>query len=346
MANAVSSGPGSRFIPLAPSAAYPSQIALSRVDTGAAHQERLGPAVVQWDCMTKKSSSKTSSTAQPGHLQALLDPLGSMASWTSLATARHELELLASNAIGMRNHSLWWNYIYLHEAYVEKYSPRKTDMLPGFPDMDTAIKVGAPSVYNWYYERHRIPTTPWADVPFVDLSLAKRAGFLADDQARSLLRASLAAWHKNPPPDARRQTAAPLWLLAQAWGTTPEWGALMNVMHGPGAHGQAAGVSILDRLVMDPSILWQWQCLSEKDIGFMGQPAASQALDTLRMGGISDTLRARSESHFLSYFPQCKPEAEIAFALGGPLWISPVEALDSPVLGDVFEAGPEALRQT
>ena len=297
--------------------------------------------------MTKKASKSIVPVpaSRAGYLDSLLDPLGSMAGWTSQKTAEADLELLAHNAIGMRNHSLWWNYIYLYEHYTQKYQPNsdRRNALPGFPDMDTAIKVGAPSVYNWYYKHQQLPTTPWEDVPFVDLSLVAHAGFLSKDESRDFLAKALATWNSNASPDARRQTAAPFWLLASAWGNTPEWGSLLNMLHGPVAQGQPAGISVLDRKVADPTLLWQWQCLDQKDIGFLPEVEASKALDTLRLGSLSDTLRTRCETHFLSYFPQCKKQAEIAFALGAPLWVPPMDTLDGPLRGDVFEATPEAL---
>ena len=306
---------------------------------------RFNHLVVQLLRMNQKSITAAALT-RPGYLQALLDPLGSMSAWTSLTAAKTELELLAHNAIGTRNHSLWWNYIYLHERYVDMFSPGKNDCLPGFPDMDTAIKVGAPSVYNWYYERHKIAPTPWADVPFVDLCLAQHAGFLVHLDARELLRNELAHWTVGTAPDTQLQTYPPFWLLASAWSHTPEWGALLGALNTPLLQGKSIGISTLDRLVVPPSALWQWQCVGLKDIGFLSQEAALKALDGLRMGSLSDNMRSRCESHFLSYFPQCKPEAEIAFALGAPLWVPPMDSFESPLITDMFEVSHEALHPT
>ena len=292
--------------------------------------------------MTKKAITLECPT-RAGYLQALLDPLGVMASWTSLDTAKTELELLAYNAVGMRNHSLWWNYIYLHARYVQQFSPEKCDILPGFPDMDTAIKVGAPSVYNWYYEHHQIATTPWADVPFVDLCLSRHSGFIDDLEARALLRDELVHWTSGIAPDAQCQTAPPFWLLASAWAQTPEWGSVLSALHSPLFQGKPAGISALDRLVASPTALWQWQCIGLKDISFLPQDAAIKALDAL--GSLNEKMRAQCELHFLDYFPQCKPEADIAFALGAPLWVTPVDMLEGPLVADVFESSHEALHQ-
>lgn len=280
---------------------------------------------------------------QPGYLRALLDPLGTMALWTSQEAAATELTMLAQNAIGMRNHSLWWNYIYLHERYVTMFVPSITDRLPGFPDMDTAVKVGAPSVYNWYYAHKELPMVPWSDSALVDLCLCRHAGFLTDKEVQVPLQDAVSHLDTYFNFDARNQTAPPLWLLASACSRTSEWGALMNACHNSVSNGQPTGISALDRLVVQPAVLWQWQCLQQKDISFLPQDLASQALDTLRMETLNETLRTQCEKHFLSYFPQCKPEADIAFELGGPLWIAPVDKLDGPLTAGMFDSSHEIL---
>jgi hypothetical protein len=131
--------------------------------------------------------------------------------------------------------------------------------------------------------------------------------------------------------------------MASAWSTTPEWGSLMNVLHDPFAQGQLIGVSTLDRQVVSPSIIWQWQCLRKQDIGFLPYSDAVLALDTLRFGTLNETLRAQCEAHFLSYFPQCKPEADIAFSLGAPLALTSIDVLNNSLPEDLLEPCHEAL---
>lgn len=284
--------------------------------------------------------TKTSSLAVPAHLTALLDPLGSLSSWTDMSAARNDLELLAHNAIGMRNHSLWWNYIYLHERYAERYAPDKRDILPGFPDMDTAVKVGAPDVYNWYYGHKQLPTVDRSNEGLVDLSLCLRAGFLSQEEACDVVKANLSIWRQSPP-DVGREAAPPLWLIA-TWKETPAWGPLLDFFHNQPTF-ESAGIAALDRQVLDPMFLWQWSCLTQKDISFLPPEQATRSLDALRLSSMHESLRGRCEKHFLDYFPHCKPEADIAFALGGPLWVPPLDTLIGELAPDVFESAPEAL---
>lgn len=271
-------------------------------------------------------------------VQSLLSPLESLDQWSDKDAARHELQLLVGNAIGTRNTSLWWNYIYLHEEYVARFSPEKHDILPGFPDMDTSVKLGAPSVYNWYYFHHKIPTTPWPDVHFSDLSLCRRAGAVDAHTANAVASAILRS--SGLPFSPQDKSNPPVW-LCETWARTPIWTELVNCIHNRSL--QAAGVGALDRLVCTPQFLWQWQCSQKKDIGFLPFEDAAKALDALRMKSLDDSLRMLCERHFLAYFPEYKARADIAFSLGGPLWVDPVESLGASLPSDVFESGPEAL---
>ena len=277
-------------------------------------------------------------------LQALLDPLATINSWASLEIVKTELSSLANTAIGTHNHSLWWNYIYLHERYVATFSPVQKDRLPGFPDMDTAIKVGAPPVYNWYYMHHGQTTEPWNTVSFADLCASKSSGFLANIDARSLLRDELHNWTTGDAPDVQRLTAPPFWLIASAWSQSPEWGALLTALHAPFLQGKFAGISLLDRKVACPVALWQWHCVAKKDISFLPQTTAIRALDALRQSSLNDQMRSVCESHFLNYFPQCKPDADIAFALGAPLCTEPIHLLERFSLKDALDSSTETLR--
>lgn len=273
------------------------------------------------------------------HVHALLAPLECMERWSNKDAARHELLLLASNAIGTRNTSLWWNYIYLHEEYVKQFSPENRDVLPGFPDMDTAVKLGAPSVYNWYYFRHGLPTTPWPDVHFSDLSLCHRARAL-DVQTAVQAGTSLLQQGGHFSFSSLDKSTPPVW-LCETWTPTPIWTVLLDCMHERNVQG--SGVGTLDRLVCQPDFLWQWQCAQQKEIGFLPSETAARALDALRMKPIGDGLRVQCERHFLVYFPEYKARAEIAFSLGGPLCADMVESFGAGLSLDVFESGPEAL---
>lgn len=267
-------------------------------------------------------------------VQSLLAPLESLDRWLDKDAARHELQLLVCNAIGTRNTSLWWNYIYLHDEYVARFSPDKNDILPGFPDMDTALKLGAPAVYNWYYFHHKIPTTPWPDVHFSDLSLCYRAGALDAQTAFAACTGMLG--QPNLFFSAMDKSTAPVW-LCETWMKTPIWPVLLNFTHGRSL--QLPGVGALDRLVCSPELLWQWQCIQKRDIGFVPSENAAKILDTLRMMPLDDGLRVQCEQHFLDYFPEYKARADIAFSLGGPLWVEKVEPFENGLTADVFEAG-------
>lgn len=298
------------------------------------HQKRSGVTVVQWGNMTAPTTSKSP------YLEALLNPM-SKGTWSTLDEGKTALSELASLAIVNHNHSLWWNYIYLHEKYVEQFSPAKNDILPGFPDMDTAVKTKAPSVYNWYYGHRQLDFTPWDAVELVDLSLSVRAGFVDKSQACTHLDELLRHWSpRDASPVDRR--GAPLWLLSSAWQDTPSWVKLLNVLHEtPGAPN--VGVGQIDRKTLPAETIWQWQCLAQKDISFLPADQAMKSLDILRLGGVSERTRSQCEEHFLEYFPQYKAQAEIAFSLGAPLWIPQIDALEGIMDSDVFEAGPEAL---
>lgn len=291
------------------------------------------------------NSLPSKSIARPAHLEALLNPLGSIVVWTTSVAARDALELLAHSALEQRNHSLWWNYIYLHDRYVQQFSPTDNERLPGFPDMDTSVKVGAPSVNNWYYLHKKIPVWPksWSDVDFCDFSLGVRSGAVPIEDACDMLLARINTWSFGNFPDVRQKKSAPFWLLAEAWHATPVWSSLMRALNDPFSNAQSAGISSLDRQVVAPALIWQWNCLNQRDISFLPQEPASKSLDALRLGNIGDILRAQCESHFLTYFPQCKREAAIAFSLGAPLWIPVADTLSGELLGDVFEPSPEAL---
>ena len=322
---------GSGFA-VAPGTARHPRIVVPPLDSRAAYEKRPRLAVVQWRSMTSLFSPPSA------QVQALLSPLACMERWTSKEAARDELELLAYNAIGERSQSLWWNYIYLHEEYVSRFSPEQRDMLPGFPDMDTAVKVSAPSVYNWYYFRHGLPTTPWTDLHFSDLTLCLRAGALSTQEATN---ACLFMQGTNILPfSAHDRDTPPLWLCA-TWSKTSAWVPFLNYVNECAL--PCAGAGVLDRHAMAPALLWQWQCTQRKDIGFLTADDAAQALDGLRMKSINDNLRTQCEDHFLSYFPEYKARAEIAFSLGGPLWVDTVESFGPSLSLDVFESGPEAL---
>lgn len=280
----------------------------------------------------------------PEHLHALFNPLGLMDKWTSKKEARGAMEDLAYCAMGQRSHSLWWNYIYLHEQLVQTFELDKNERLPGFPDMDTAVKVGAPSVYNWYYCHKGIAPTTWSDVDFCDLSVSVQSGFVTRDAACEYLNQMTV--HFGTP--AAQGRAAPLWLLADAWRPTASWGLVLEMVTRAQRSSQviSAGISQLDRQLVDPVALWQWSCMAEQDIDWLPQEQAMQALDQLRFSGNGDTpqiYRRKCENHFLEHFPQCKPLADIAFSLGGPLWVAPLESLDGPSVGDLFTLNDEAL---
>ena len=209
--------------------------------------------------------------------------------------------------------------------------------------MDTSVRVGAPSVYNWYYLHKKIPTTSWPDVDFCDFSLGVRSGAVPIEDACDMLLARINTWSFGNFPDVRQKKSAPFWLLAEAWHATPVWSSLMRALNEPFSNTQSSGISILDRQVVAPALIWQWNCLNRKDISFLPQETASKSLDILRLGDIGDVLRVQCESHFLSYFPQCKLDATIAFSLGAPLWLPVADTLGEEPLGNVFELSPEAL---
>lgn len=276
----------------------------------------------------------------PTYLDAVRNPLG-LSNWATLEEAKTVLSALASHAVVNHNHSVWWNYIHLHNKYVEQFAPTKRDILPGFPDMDTAVKTKAPSVYNWYYAHKGLATTPWNEVPFVDLSLSMQSGFVDKNEANAILERMVQQWTPRTC-DARLGTAPPLWLLASAWRESPHWVPLLNMLHGDRT-SQPVGIGQLDRTVLPAETLWQWQCMAQKDISFLSVDQATRALDTLRLGGMDEYTRSQCEVHFLGYYPQCKTQAEIAFALGAPLWLPQIETLQGVVDPNLFEAGPEAL---
>lgn len=251
------------------------------------------------------------------YVQALTKPLQGLDHLHDLSAGKQYLTQVADHAMSCKNTSLWWSYIFLYETYVRQCHPSKNDVLPGFPDMDTAVKFNCPSVYNWYYHHKKIPLVQWDNAFAHDISLAYRLGYLQTDiepnfsenEAFSQTLYSLNLYMES-------RQVSPMWLTC-TWSKHAYWPLILEAA---ASKNTPNGLSIIEYASTTALERWQWSCASGiGDLKTLPPQQAALALDALRCAGIKDSFRESIEQRFLHAFPQFNETANIAFALGAPL---------------------------
>ena len=235
----------------------------------------------------------------------------------------NELASMASMAMSQRDPSCWWLYVLLHTQYTSAYPDAKP--LPGFPDMDTAVKTGCPSIYNWYYHYKKYPLVEIDQMTLTDhlaLSFSNPSNCSYDT-----------SWltKRNWLPDLftlKGGTTLPFWLLKNLTDSDM-WPVILEYTHEPYTSTTISAPNKIAIQILPAKMIWQYLILDKTLIVGTLKPTLTTleqctALDELRFSHLSQNvhLMEYAKSNFKTLHPDMDTHINIAFDLDAPLAIN------------------------